>query len=129
MSALSICPPVRAKFPSAELSLGGTAILNIAMLPFSDSCKIKVRLDPAVPTAVAVATAMLSKQLLPIVKFRLETLTDAVGDIPGVIVVGPSVMVKVKLSTGEGMLPVTLLIMVVVVALQVPVRLALVTVK
>jgi hypothetical protein len=135
VAVLSICPPVRAKFPVAELLFGGTAILNIPMLPFSDNCKVRLRLLPAAPTTVAVATAILSKQLAPIVKFRLEMLTVAVGEAPGFIIIGPSVTLKVKLSIGEGMLPLIvligtmvpliLLIVAVAIALKLPERLLL----
>ncbi len=136
VEVLSICPPpVRAKFPLAELLFGGTVILNIPMLPFSDNCKVKLRLLPAAPTTVAVATAILSKQLAPIVKLRLEMLTVAVGEAPGIIIIGPSLMLKVKLSIGEGMLPLmvligsmvplVLLIVAVAIALKLPERLLL----
>lgn len=126
VEVLSICPPVRAKFPLAELLFGGTAMLNIPMLPFSVNCKVKLRLLPAAPTTVAVATAILSKQLAPIVKFRLEMLTVAVGEAPRfIIIIGPSVMLKVKLSIGEGMLPLMLLIVAVAIALKLPERLLL----
>lgn len=120
---LSICPPVKAKLPLAELLFGCMAILNIPTLPFSDNCKVKVLLLPAAPTTVAVATAILSKQLAPMVKFRLEMLTDAVGEAPAIIIIGPSSMLKAKLSIGEGMPPLMLLVMAVAIALKLPVRL------
>lgn len=121
---LSICPPVKAKLPLAELLFGCMAILNIPTLPFSDNCKVKVLLLPAAPTTVAVATAILSKQLAPMVKFRLEMLTDAVGEAPAVIIIiDPSSMLKAKLSIGEGMPPLMLLVMAVAIALKLPVRL------
>jgi hypothetical protein len=126
MEVLSICPPVRAKFPVAELLFDGTAILNIAVLLFSANCKVKVRLLPTAPTTVAVAAAMLSKQLLPMVKLRLEMLTEAVGETMAFIT-GPSAILKVKLSSGEDMPPLMLLIVAVAIALQLPVRLLPVT--
>jgi hypothetical protein len=127
VEVLSICPPVRAKFPVAELLFDGTAILNIAVLLFSDNCKVKVRLPPSVPTTVAVAAAMLSKQLLLIVKLRLEMLTEAIGETLGFIIIGVSAILKVKLSSGEDMPPLMLLIVSVAIAFQVPVRLLPVT--
>ena len=105
LEVLTICPPVRAKFPVAELLFGCTAMLNIPILPFSDNCKVRLRTVPTAPTKVAVATAKLSKQFAPIVKFRFEMLTDAEGA-AGVIIIGPSFMLKVKLSIGEDMVSV-----------------------
>jgi hypothetical protein len=121
MEVLSICPPVRANVPVAELLLDGTAMLKSAMLPFSANCRVNVRFVPAAPTTVAVATAKLSKQLSPIVKFRFETLTDAVGVL--IVVITLSVMLKLKLSIGEGIPAFIPLIVGVTVALQFPVRL------
>ncbi len=127
MEVLSICLPDRANVPVAELLFDGTAMLKSAMLPFSANCRVNVRFVPAAPTTVAVATAKLSKQLSPIVKFRFEMLTDAVGERPMLIVVITlSVTLKLKLSIGEGMPPFILLVVEVAVALQFPVRLLLV---
>lgn len=117
---LSIRPPVTAKLPVAELLSGDTAILNIAMLPFSDNCKVKVRLFPMVPVTVAVAEAILSKQLLPALKLRLDTVTA--DEPPELIIAAASTMVNVKLSIGEGMEPLMLLIVAVAMALKLPVR-------
>src|SRR5438270_2250881 len=91
-----IFPPVTAKLPLAELLFEGTAMLNIAVFPFSDSIKVRVRLLPAAPATMAVAIAILSKQLLPVLKFRLEMLTEALGDAPMFIIIGPSAMLKLK---------------------------------
>src|SRR5690349_21296908 len=69
--------------------------------------------------------AILSKQLLLEVTFRLEMLTEAVVEAPGfiIIIIEPSAMLKVKLSIGEGMPLLMLLIVAVAIALQLPVRL------
>jgi hypothetical protein len=72
---LSICPPVRAKLPEAELSFDGTAKLNIAVLPFSDSCKVKVRLPPATPTRLAAAMAIVSVAGAAVVDFSTVPVT------------------------------------------------------
>jgi hypothetical protein len=121
MEPLSMCPPVKAKFPVAELLFGDTAILNTAILPFSDNCNVRVRLVPIIPVTVPVAEAILPKQLLPTLKLRLDTLI--VEEAPEFIIAVASAMLNVKLSMGEGIEALMLLIVGVATALKLPVRL------
>lgn len=124
----TIFPPVSAKFPLAVSLFGGTVIVNIAVLPFSDNINVRVRLAPAAPVTTALAAAMLSKQLLPVVKFRLEMLTEAVGEEPGFIIgepeftILPSAIPKEKLSIGKDIGVVMLLMVAVAMASKLPVR-------
>src|ERR1051326_915244 len=118
-------PPVRAKLPLAEALLDGTNMLNMAMFPFSDSFSVRVRMPPAAPVTIAVSIAILSKQLPPAMKFKLETAMEAFGVAPILMVIGiigPSLMLKVKFSKGAAM-PVVmpmLLILAFAEALQFP---------
>ena len=111
--------------PLAEFSVGDTAILNIAVFPFSDNVKVRLWLFLAMSLVATVAMAMLSKQPFPLVKFRLEMLSAPVaGDAELIIFVGVSTRLKVKLSIGESMPPLFMVLtLVLAVALHLPVRL------